>query len=291
VTDQRRVAIVTGASSGIGKAAAKQLAKDGWHVVIHGRDAERLEQAKAEIRAGAAPDSRVDSVMADLCLLSDVARMADEIGGVTDRVDVLLANAGGVRDRQIVTEEGNEATFAGNHLGHFLLTNRLLPLMRKAAANQPAGAVRIVNVSSRGHMACQNIDWNDLQGLQAWHSVGAYGVAKLANILFAKSLAKRLAGDGIVAHAVHPGVVASNFASHGTAELQAHMAAADTLTPETAASDLVWLALDPVPGQSSGLYWHERNAIDPSPLAQDNAAAERLWAESDVLLARAGHSR
>ena len=285
---QRRVAVITGASSGIGKAAAGLLAARGWHVIIHGRDPGRLEQATREIRAVAAPDVQVDAVRADLAVLAETAQMAEAIHSVTDRVDLLIANAGGVRDRRIVTEEGNEATFAGNHLGHFLLTKRLLPLLKNAASSSAAGEVRIVNVSSRGHTACQAIDWSDLQGLADWNSIVAYGVAKLANILFAKSLAERLAPDGIVAHALHPGVVASNFASHGTPELQAHMAAADAITPEDAAQGLVWLATDPVPGRSTGLYWQERTVASPSPLAEDQAAAERLWSESEALLAHAG---
>lgn len=289
MSEQRRVAVITGASSGIGRAAAKLLAADGWSVIIHGRDAGRLHQARAEIAEVAAPGARVDVVQADLCQLDETARMAEAIAGMTDRVDVLLANAGGVRDRQIVTSEGNEATFAGNHLGHFLLTNRLLPLLKRAALDQSPGAVRIVNVSSRGHMACQAIDWDDLQGLQNWQSVTAYGVAKLANILFAKSLGHRLADNGIVAHALHPGVVASNFASHGTPELKAHMAAANCITPEDAAEGLVWLATDAAPGQSNGLYWQERTVTQPSPLAEDEVAAERLWAESEALLARSGY--
>lgn len=289
MSEQRRVAVITGASSGIGKAAAGQLAARGWDVIIHGRDTGRLEQATREIREAAAPGVRVDSVRADLSVLAETARMAGDIQQLTNRIDLLLANAGGVRDQQIVTPEGNEATFAGNHLGHFLLTKRLLPLLRHAASTAPRGTVRIVNVSSRGHMACQAIDWEDLQGLKSWHSVTAYGVAKLANILFAKSLARKLAADGIIAHALHPGVVASNFASHGTPELQAHMAAADCITPEDAASGLVWLTTDPSAGQSSGLYWQDRNAVPASPLANDEEAADRLWRESEALLAHSGY--
>lgn len=285
--EQRRVAVITGASSGIGRAAARQLAETGWDVILHGRDAGRLEAARAEIVA-AAPAARVETVVADLCSLAETARMAGAVCAMTDRLDLLLANAGGVRDRQSISTEGNEATFAGNHLGHFLLTLRLLPLLKRTAADQAAGAVRIVNVSSRGHFVCQAIDWDDLQGLKAWNSVAAYGVAKLANVLFARELARRLGGTGIVVHAVHPGVVASNFASHGTNDLQSHMAAADKITPDSAAADIVWLATAPAPGQSTGGYWAERAEAATSALADDADAAARLWTESEALVARAG---
>ena len=137
MTEKRKTAVVTGASSGVGKAAATLLAAMGWHVIALGRDPGRSARAEAEIRAAASPEARVDMILADLSLMADTARAAGEVAALTDRVDALLNNAGGVRDEKIVTSEGNEATFAGNHLGHFLLTDRLLPLLRKAAADAP----------------------------------------------------------------------------------------------------------------------------------------------------------
>src|SRR5271163_5318714 len=146
-----RVAVVTGASSGVGQAAARALAARGWHVIALGRDAERTAAAAADLRASAAPGARVDVIRGDLTLLSDTTRMADEIAALTDRVHVLINNAGGVRAERVITSEGNEATFAGNHLGHFLLTNRLMPRLRAAAATGAPGTVRVVSVSSNAH--------------------------------------------------------------------------------------------------------------------------------------------
>lgn len=284
----RRVAVVTGASSGVGKAAAKALAAEGWHVIAHGRDPGRTAAAAAEIRKAAAPGAKVDIVRGDLALLTDTARMAGEIRGLTDKVHALLNNAGGVRSERIVTSEGNEATFAGNHLGHFLLTNQLLPLLRAAAAGRERGTVRVLAVSSTGHEYCSGIDWNDLQLIRQWASGPAYCVAKLCNILFIRELAKRVAADGIVANAMHPGVVASNFASHAEPQMQNYLATLQSVSPEAGADTLFWLATAPEAGKVTGGYFHDRKAVAPAPLALDDGAAARLWAESEALVERAG---
>jgi NAD(P)-dependent dehydrogenase (short-subunit alcohol dehydrogenase family) len=195
-----------------------------------------------------------------------------------------------VAREQVVTVEGNEATFTGNHLGHFLLTQRLLPLLRTTAANLPSGAVRVISVSSSAHLVSRGFDWNDLQSLTAFTPVAAHANAKLANILFTRALAKRVSGEGIVAHAMHPGLVGTNFASHGDEATQAHFEAKKDLaaTPRAAAETLLWLATAAEPGHTSGGYFHERAPAECSTAAQDDAAAERLWTESKALIARAG---
>jgi len=287
-TSSRRVAVITGASSGIGKAAAISLAAQGWHVIAHGRDPERTAIAERDIHAAATANARVDIIRGDLALLADASRMAKEVAALTDKVHALLNNAGGVRAERVMTPEGNEATFAGNHLGHFLLTDRLLPLLRAAAKDSDKGTVRVVSVSSTGHTHCAGIDWDDLQMTRNWVSGKAYCQAKLCNILFTRELAKRAAADGIVAHAMHPGVVASNFVNHAEPGMKSYMETLDLLPPEIAADTLVWLASAPEPGQTTGLYYHNREAISPAPAALDDEAAARLWRESESLVARAG---
>ena len=131
-----RVAVVTGASSGIGKETAKALAAQGWHVIALGRDPSRTVAAEAEIRAAAT--GQVDMIRADLSLIAEAERAADAIAALTSRIDILINNAGGMASRMVMTSEGLEQNFAGNHLGPFVLTNRLLPLLRAAAADAPA---------------------------------------------------------------------------------------------------------------------------------------------------------
>jgi NAD(P)-dependent dehydrogenase (short-subunit alcohol dehydrogenase family) len=199
-----RVAVVTGASSGLGKEAAKALAAQGWHVIAHGRDAGRSAAAEAEIRA-ASTTGKVDMIRADLSRMAEVERMAEAIATITDRVDVLINNAGGMARAKAVTPEGLEENFAGNHLGPFLLTNRLLPLIRSAAAAAPRGSVRIVNTSSDGSEMIPGLVWDDLQLMDRFVAGHAYCQAKLANVMHARGLAARLAGDGVVVHVLHPG--------------------------------------------------------------------------------------
>lgn len=244
--------------------------------------------AEAEIRAACAHGAQVRMIGCDLAILSDAARLAKQITELTQSVDVLLNNAGGVRGTLAVTPEGNEATFAGNHLGHFVLTNRLLPSMRRAAAESAPGTVRVVSVSSSAHAACPGIDWSDLQQLREWTSGKSYCQAKLCNLLFSNELARRVAADGIVANAMHPGIVASNFANHADAGMKAYLATCESRSPDAGADTLVWLATAEEGGRVSGAYFHDRKAATPAPVALDVAAAARLWTESEALLRGAG---
>jgi NAD(P)-dependent dehydrogenase (short-subunit alcohol dehydrogenase family) len=282
------VAVVTGASSGIGKSTASRLTALGWQVIGVGRDPQRCAAAEAEIAAAARDGGGFTMVRGDFTLMAEVMRVAGEVAGRTSRLDVLINNAGGVRDRQIVTAEGTEATFAANHLAPFLLTRELMPLLMVSAASLPPGSTRVIAVSSSAHRVVQGLNWDDLQSLGTVPSMVAYCRAKLANILFTRELARRANPDGIVAQAMHPGVVASNFASHGDVALQAHMAAADTVSPDEPAETLAWLATEPEGGRESGRYFYRKAEETPAEAAQDHAAATRLWTESETLLAKLG---
>lgn len=242
-----------------------------------------------EIRA-ASSGGKVDFLRADFELMSDVARVAAEIAALTDRVDALINNAGGMRNEVRLTPEGNEITFASNHLAPFLLTRRLMPLLRKTAAARPSNSVRVIAVSSSGHETCPGIDWDDLQLTEDHVAPGqTYCLAKLANILFTRELAKRVAADGIVAQVMHPGVIDSNFISHTDASTQAYIATLAARSPDEAADTLIWLATSAEAGEGSGRYFHQRQEVPTAPVAQDDAAAKRLWEESENLLAKLGY--
>jgi NAD(P)-dependent dehydrogenase (short-subunit alcohol dehydrogenase family) len=281
--------VITGASSGIGKEVAKALASQGWRIIALGRDAARSEAAEADIRT-ASSGGGVDMILADLSLLAGAARAARQIAGLTDRIDVLINNAGGMAREKVVTAEGNEANFSGNHLGPFLLTKRLLPLLRAAAERGAPGSVRIINTSSDASEMIPGMDWNDLQSAQQFNVGRSYCRAKLANVLFARGLAKRLANSGIVAHAAHPGTVDSNFFSHADESTQARLKGLSKITAEEGADTVIWLATADEPGKSSGGYFYQRTPRTPNPFVDDQANVDRLWEESEKLVTAAGQA-
>lgn len=281
----QRVAVISGASSGIGLVAAKALAELGWRIIAMGRDPARSGAALEAIREDAGPGARVDMIRADLSVMAEVDRAAAEILALTDRIDVLINNAGGTSSAMAMTPDGNEAVFASNHLAPFLLTARLLPLIRKTAATSEPGRTRIVNVSSSAHETSGGFDWGDIQSVGNYVPILAYCNAKLGNVLFTRSLAAQLEASGIVCHAVHPGAVASNFYTYADEGTQAFAREQTLITSEEGADTLIWLAVADAPGGTTGGYYHMREAVAPSALALDEAAGERLWRESERLIA------
>ncbi|MFK7894563.1 MAG: SDR family NAD(P)-dependent oxidoreductase [Myxococcota bacterium] len=277
-----RVAVVTGASSGLGKTTAYALAEQGFRVIGIGRNPERCAAAEAELRASEGREITV--LCADLSRMGEVDRVAAAIAGMTREVHLLVNNAGGMTDRFVLTDEGLEENFASNHLGPFRLTIRLLPLIREAVKAAPSGSVRIVNTSSDASEYVPDLPWSDLQMLNGFDAGRAYCHGKLANVMFARGLATRFGSDGIVAHAVHPGPVDTLFASRAEAGVQARMASLDLLTPEQGAETIVWVATADEPGRSNGGYFYERAPRTPNAVVEDADAVERLWQESERLI-------
>lgn len=284
-TTPRQVAVVTGASAGIGQETARLLLADGWHVIGIGRDPARSALAQANLRAAAPPGARLDFLRGDFTEMAEVRRVAEEITALAPRLHVLVNNAGGVRDALYRTSEGLESTMAANHFAPFVLTRELLPLLKIAAAETPPGTVRVIAVSSSGHEVCPEMHWADLNMFDNFATGPVYCQAKLANLLFTRELARRVAADGIVAQAMHPGRVASNFASHGDQQMRSYMETYADTPPSEPAETIAWLATDPEGGLGPGRYFHAKAAVDPAPQALDDEAARRLWTETERMLA------
>ena len=270
--------LITGATSGIGLAAAEALAARGARLAIVARSASRGRDAAARITAAGGSGARVDVLEADLSSLASVRRLAAEVLDRYARLDVLVNNAGAMFATRQLTEDGIEATWAVNHLAPFLLTTLLLDRLEASA---PA---RIVTTASDAHKGAQ-IPFDDLGAQRSYRArgFGRYGESKLANILFTAELARRLTGTGVTATCFHPGLVASGFNRNNGWLLSAAMTMLRPFsrTAEKGADTLVWLVeSSEVAGQSGG-YYVDRRQVDPSAAARDMEVARRLWQLSE----------
>jgi NAD(P)-dependent dehydrogenase (short-subunit alcohol dehydrogenase family) len=277
-----RVCLVTGATSGVGKETAVALARMGATIVLCGRDQVRGEAALAAVRA-ASPTGSGELLLADLSSQRSIRQLAAEMCTRYPALHVLVNNAGGMWHQREVTTDGLERTFATNHLAYFLLTNLLLDQLRAGA---PA---RIVNVSSDAHFGAI-LDFDDLQGDRGYDWWLAYKRSKLANILFTAELADRLAGSGVTANALHPGVVNTGIARQGSRlfRLGFRIAASFMLTPARGAETIVYLASSPEVEGVSGAYFQKCRPKEPSAPARDPHARHRLWVVSAALTGLAG---
>jgi len=279
----RRTIVVTGATSGIGEAAALEFARQGHRVIAVGRNPGKIAASKAKLEAGAT-GAPAEWVQADFASLSQVARASREIADLAGQIDVLVNNAGNHLTSRTVTEDGFETTWQVNHLAPFLMTSLLLPNVLRSA--EP----KVITLSSIGHAMIPDMIWDDLQGEHDFNPFTAYCQSKLANVLFTRELARRNADTALVASAVHPGMVASDFPNKGTPDMIAYYSAAkdkgEAISPESGADTVMWLAGDHSAGQPSGGYFFERARIDPSEPATNPASAERLWHVSEQQVAR-----
>ena len=271
-----KVALVTGGTSGIGKATAMALAAMGADVVVVGRDRGRGERAAEEIRAQTG--GRVDLALADLSSQAGVRSLAGEFKRRYDRLDVLVNNAGLVQSTRTETPDGLESTFAINHLAPFLLTNLLLDTLKESAPS------RVVTVSSEAER-WGNIDFDDLQSKKRYRGFPVYGMTKLANIMFTYELAERLEGTGVTATCMHPGAVNTRFGTNNSGPMTILFRAFKPFmrTPEQGADTVIWLASSPDVEGVTGRYYSDRKPIEPKKIANDPAARRRLWEESERL--------
>ena len=270
---------MTGASSGIGLVVARELARSCWRVIAHGRNAGRAQVAMENIRT-ATPGAEVEMILADLSEMAQVRRFAKDVAGRTDKIDLLVNNAGFTPSRRVETIDGMEQCFAANHMASFLLTNILLPLLKAVGPG-----AQIINTASVAHKFIKDMKWDDLQQVENFKASDAYTQSKLANILFTRALVPRVQADGIRVNAVHPGLVQTNFDSHGgiVVKLMYILGKPFALSPEQGADTILWLAQGGAP-EATGQYFAKRKIASLTPAAQSAEGAERLWKISEGLL-------
>jgi retinol dehydrogenase-12 len=267
-----KVVLITGGTSGIGRITARELKRMGATVVGVGRDPARLDEIKREIGA--------DTIRADLQLLGDARRAADEFRRRYQRLHVLMNNAGALFGDRKITGEGLERTFALNHMAYFTITTALIDVLRASAPS------RVITVSSEASRAGR-LDFSDLQAEHRYSSIRQYCNTKLMNLLFAFELARRLQGSGVTSNAVHPGAIASGFAMQGGGwyGVLTRIARPFLIGEEKGARTQIWAASDPALEKMTGKYFVRQREKAPPGAALDQGAARRLWEESERMLA------
>ncbi|HYM40202.1 MAG TPA: SDR family NAD(P)-dependent oxidoreductase [Thermoplasmata archaeon] len=267
-----KTCVLTGATSGIGAAAAYALAQRGARVVVAGRDPDRTASTVESIRRTTG-NVAVESVVADLSSLAQVRRLAGDLKDRYPRIDVLANNAGGYFARRHTTSEGREITFALNVLAPFLLTNLLLD---RLVASAPA---RVINTSSESHEGA-HLDLEDLQGRRRYRGLRAYGRSKLALQLLTYEAARRVPSDRVTVNAYHPGFVASHFGWNNGRLYRGgirFVSRAFGVSSEEGADTLVYLATAPEVAGTTGRYFYRRKEIRSSESSYDSGLAQRLW--------------
>lgn len=271
-----KVAVITGGNSGIGKETAVELARLGAHVVIAARDPAKAASAVKEVRERASAGDRVETIPINLASFTSVREFVETYRMRHDRLDILINNAGCVLAKRIITEDGHEAQFQINHLGHFLLTRLLHEMLVRSA---PA---RVVNVASDAHKGARNgLDFDNLDWQRGrYRGFQAYSRTKLMNILFTRELAKKYDPSQVTVNCLHPGFVASNFAKEGDlgwwGNIGMPLARPFAISVEQGAVTPVYLASSPDVEGITGQYFVKCKATAPSAAGQDDEAAARL---------------
>ena len=274
---EQKVCVITGATDGIGKEAAYALALQGARLLIHGRDPDKGARAVAQLIARSR-NAAIEFLPADFGSLADVRRLAASVMERTPHVDVLVNNAGGMFVNRSVSKDGYELTFAVNHLAPFLLTQLLLDGLKRATQ------ARIVTTASDAHRGV-TLDFADLQATRRYSAMGAYGRSKLANILFTRALAKRLAGSTVTATCLHPGFVRTSIARDLPLIPRTifRLISQFIRSPRKGAQTVVYLASSAQVQGASGGYYFDCQLTRPTAAAEDDQAAEQLWQVSEKL--------
>ena len=274
-----KVMLLTGATEGIGKAAALELARRGAALTLVGRNPEKSARVVAELKAQSG-NANIALLLGDMSTLAGIRSVAQAFKATHDRLDVLINNAGAVFQKHQLTSDGFELTFALNHLGYFLLTRELYDLITGTPG------ARVVSTSSAAHRSGRMKLDSIARRPSGTAGFAAYGDSKLANILFTSELARRLAGTGATANCFHPGFVRTAFGQNNGGFLAGAITVAGSLfarTPEKGAETLVWLATSPEAAPFSGEYFQDKQVAKSTRLARDATLAKDLWKLSDEL--------
>jgi len=272
-----KTCVITGANTGIGKAAAEALAALGAHVVMVCRNREKGEEARAEIAAAAQKSGRrggVELIIADLSSQAEIRAAARDILTAHPKIDVLVNNAGLALKQRELTVDGIERTFAVNYLAYFMLANLLLPGLRAA------GHARIINVASAAH-ATGKLDFDNLQGERSYGNVQMYASSKLQDVMFTYALARRLAGSGITVNTLHPGAVATEIWRQ--IAILRILSKWFMLSPEKGARTTIYLAASPNVEGVTGTYYSKCQPAKTTKLSHDEMLQEKLWVTSVAL--------
>merc|ERR1712025_599134 len=282
VTLKGKTVVITGANTGIGKLTALDLSRRGAKIVMLVRDMQKAELAANEIRLETEGEVIIHKL--DLASLESVREVAEQLGNSLDKIDILINNAGIMACPEMRTKEGFEMQFGTNHLGHFLLTNLLMPLIKKAAPG-----ARIINVSSLAHTNGQ-MNWDDINFEKTpYDPIKAYGQSKLANVLFTKELARKGEGSGVNAYALHPGVIKTELGRHmeGMGPVMKMMwrcCGAFIKTPENGANTTIYCSVEESIADHNGRYYSDCAEKSPASQAENMDDAKKLWELSEGLV-------
>ncbi len=271
-----KIFVVTGVTSGIGKALALDIARTGEMLVMVAGDADRGQAVLKEVTSRT-QNSNLDLQLCDLSILSSVRNVAEILKSRYEKINVLINNAGVYKRKRAVTVDGFEEMFAANHLGPFLLTNLLLESLQ--AAVQADGSAHVLNITAP---STTQLNFDDLQGEKNFHSLNAFGATKMANLLFTMELARRLENTGITVNAIHPGLVRSGILKESFAPLRLFAWLASS-PPQKVTGNILQVATAPEFEKTTGKFFYRAKETQIPAYANDQDAQQRLWKISETL--------